>query len=231
MKLVVGLGNPGQKYKGTRHNIGFQVLTCLAQRHNAGRSKSKFNAEVVETIIQNEKTVLLSPLTYMNLSGQSVKAAVDFYKLELAELLVICDDLSLDIARLRARPGGSAGGQKGLKDIIQRLGSQEFSRLRIGIGKPPANWEAADYVLGRFSEEEQSEIANAVVRAADAVETWINEGVQATMNKFNAKPDLENNVEKPCSNTPADSPNENNTATNSNTSQNFEPSENNKTKS
>jgi len=193
MKIVVGLGNPGKKYEATRHNVGFDVLTCLAQRCDIGRPKAKFNAEVAETTIRNQKTILLSPLTFMNLSGQSVRAAVDFYKLPLADLLVICDDINLEVARLRLRPNGSAGGQNGLKDIINRLGTQEFSRLRIGVGRPPPRWDAADYVLGKFSAEEAVEIERTVNRAADAVETWVEHGIQSAMNRFNADP----NKQKP----------------------------------
>ena len=188
MKLVVGLGNPGKKYHKTRHNIGFEVLAFLAQRYDVGRPKAKFNAEVAETIISNQKTVLLSPLTYMNLSGQSVRAAVDFYKLPLTDILVICDDINLDAGRLRFRPGGSAGGQNGLKDIINRLASQDFGRMRVGVGRPPANWDVADYVLGKFSQEQAGEMEVSVARAADAVEVWIAEGIQQAMNKFNADP-------------------------------------------
>ncbi len=188
MKLVVGLGNPGKKYHETRHNIGFEVLACLAQRYDVGRPKAKFNAEVAETIINNQKTILLSPLTFMNLSGQSVGAAVDFYKLPLTDILVICDDINLDAGRLRFRPGGSAGGQNGLKDIINRLGSQDFGRLRVGVGRPPANWDVADYVLGKFSSEQAGEMEVSVARAADAVEVWIADGIQRAMNHFNADP-------------------------------------------
>jgi PTH1 family peptidyl-tRNA hydrolase len=192
MKIVVGLGNPGRKYNGTRHNVGFEVLTRLAQRYDVGRPKAKFSAEVAETIIRNQKTILLSPLTYMNLSGQSVRAAVDFYKLPLTDLLVICDDINLDVARLRFRPSGSAGGQNGLKDIIQRLGSQTFGRLRVGVGRPPPNWDAADFVLGKFSQEDQSEIDSCVARAVDAVEVWVEQGIEPAMNRFNADPKQEN---------------------------------------
>lgn len=188
MKLVVGLGNPGKKYQGTRHNVGFDVLACLAGRCAIGRPKAKFNAEVAETTIKNQKTILLSPLTFMNLSGQSVRAAVDFYKLPLTEVLVICDDINLEVARLRLRPTGSAGGQNGLKDIINRLGSQDFGRLRIGVGRPPPRWDAADFVLGKFSAEDAVEIERAVGRAADAVETWVENGIQSAMNQFNADP-------------------------------------------
>ncbi len=188
MKLVVGLGNPGKQYHATRHNIGFEVLAFLAERYDVGRPKAKFNAEVAETIINNQKTILLSPLTFMNLSGQSVRAAVDFYKLPLADILVICDDINLDAGRLRFRPSGSAGGQNGLKDIINRLGSREFGRLRVGVGRPPPQWDVADYVLGKFSQEQAGEMELSVARATKAVEVWVAEGIQPAMNQFNADP-------------------------------------------
>jgi PTH1 family peptidyl-tRNA hydrolase len=188
MKLIVGLGNPGVKYEGTRHNVGFEVLANLARRYDVGRPKSKFKAEIAETRIGNQKTVLLSPLTYMNLSGQSVRAAVDFYKCEAEDLLVICDDLNLDVARLRIRTSGSAGGQNGLKDIIQRLGHQDFCRLRLGVGKVPPGWDAADFVLGKFSPDDAADMAAGVARAADAVETWIKDGPMEAMNRFNGNP-------------------------------------------
>ena len=145
MKIVVGLGNPGREYDGTRHNVGFEVLALIAQRFDVGRPKAKFKAEVAEVSIKNQKTILLSPLTYMNLSGQSVRAALDFYKLPLSDVLVICDDINLEVAKLRFRPSGSAGGQNGLKNIIQQLGSQDFGRLRVGVGKTPPNWNASDF--------------------------------------------------------------------------------------
>ena len=125
----------------------------------------------------------------MNLSGQSVRAAVDFYKLPLTDLLVICDDLNLDVARLRIKPGGSAGGQNGLKDIIQRLGTQDFSRLRVGVGRPPPGWDTANFVLGKFSDEDQPTIEKGIQRAADAVEVWVKQGTQHAMNQFNADPE------------------------------------------
>ncbi len=192
MKLIVGLGNPGAKYRGTRHNVGFDVLSVLARRYDVGRPKGKFNAEVAETRIGNEKAVLVSPLTFMNLSGQSVRAAIDFYKCDAGDLLVICDDLNLELARLRIRKNGSAGGQNGLKDIINRLGHQDFCRLRIGIGKVPAGWDAADFVLGKFSEHDLAAIEQGIQRASDAVETWITEGPLVAMNRFNGSPQKKN---------------------------------------
>ncbi|MDE0938226.1 MAG: aminoacyl-tRNA hydrolase [Mariniblastus sp.] len=188
MKIVVGLGNPGREYDGTRHNVGFEVLALIAQRFDVGRPKAKFKAEVAEVSIKNQKTILLSPLTYMNLSGQSVRAALDFYKLPLSDVLVICDDINLEVAKLRFRPSGSAGGQNGLKNIIQQLGSQDFGRLRVGVGKTPPNWNASDFVLGKFGADERSEMDLGISRAANAVEAWIEHGIEAAMNQFNANP-------------------------------------------
>ena len=185
MKLVVGLGNPGRKYRGTRHNVGFAVLGELARRFGAGAVKSKFNGEFVEVRVGPEQIVLLSPLTFMNRSGASVQAAKAFYKLEGADLLVVCDDLNLPLGKLRLRIGGSSGGQKGLDDIVRQMGSEDFPRLRIGIGSPPENWDWADYVLSKFSKEEIPHIENAVSRAADAVTVWVSEGVESGMNQFN----------------------------------------------
>jgi PTH1 family peptidyl-tRNA hydrolase len=189
VKLIVGLGNPGKKYEGTRHNVGFEVISELARRYDVGRPKAKFNAEIAETTIKNEKTVLMCPLTYMNLSGQSVRAAYDFYKLSLDEILIVCDDVNLPLARLRLRPSGSAGGQNGLTDIIERLGSQQFSRLRIGIDRPPPGWEVSNYVLGRFSTEDRVAIEPAVKWAGDAIECWIGEGIGKAMSRFNPDPE------------------------------------------
>lgn len=186
MKLVVGLGNPGKDYQGTRHNIGFEVVAELASRFRAGRPKSKFKAEVVEVEIGNQKVVLVCPLTYMNLSGHSVRMAVDFYKLACSDLIMICDDLSLDVGRLRIRAAGSAGGQKGLANTIEQLGTDSFPRLRIGIGQPPGSMSAADFVLRTFGKSEKIDVDVAVKRAADAVELWIVEGIAAAMNRFNA---------------------------------------------
>jgi peptidyl-tRNA hydrolase, PTH1 family len=186
MKLVVGLGNPGRKYQGTRHNVGFAVLDELARLHATSFAKTNFQGEVVEANLGGEKGLLLWPHTFMNLSGSSVLAARDFYKVNQEELLVVCDDFHLPLAKLRLRPQGSAGGQKGLADIIRRLGSEQFPRLRIGVGELPNGWDAADFVLSKFKKEETDEIAVAVGRAADAVVKWAREGVAATMNQINA---------------------------------------------
>jgi PTH1 family peptidyl-tRNA hydrolase len=184
MKLVVGLGNPGRKYEGTRHNVGFRVAAELAARHAAGKPKRAFQGEIVEGAIDAQKLLLLCPHTLMNLSGASVLAARDFYKIPHEDLLIVSDDLNLPLGKLRFRQSGSSGGQRGLEDIIRRLG-EDVPRLRIGIGSPGDGRDAADFVLGRFSKSETPEIEVAIVRAADAVEVWVREGIAAAMNRYN----------------------------------------------
>jgi PTH1 family peptidyl-tRNA hydrolase len=186
MKLLIGLGNPGKRYAATRHNVGFQVIDELAGRFSVGKARSKFESEVTEATWGGVQTLLLKPQTYMNRSGTSVLAARDFYKLDLKDLLIICDDFNLPLAKLRIRLKGSSGGQKGLQDIIRCLGTDEVPRLRIGIGPPPPNWDVADYVLSRFSEDEQPPVTDAVRRAADATRLWSVSGIEVCMNQFNA---------------------------------------------
>ena len=188
MKIVVGLGNPGREYQRTRHNVGFAVIEELARRHANTSHQRRFHAEVVDIFLDGQKVLLIAPLTYMNLSGRSVGAAVDFYKLPLEDLLIVCDDLNLEPGRLRMRSEGSAGGQNGLKDIFRRLSTEAIPRLRVGIGRPPGRVTATDYVLGRLSKDEEEEFAVVVAQAADGVEQWILEGITATMNTVNAKP-------------------------------------------
>jgi len=186
MKLVVGLGNPGTQYAGTRHNVGFEVLRALAAKHGVSSPRARFQGETVEANIGGEKVLLLTPLTYMNLSGGSVLAARDFYKIELDDLLIICDDFALPLAKLRFRAKGSSGGQKGLEDVIRRLGTDEFPRLRIGIGSPPPGRDVTGYVLGKFTKEEQPEIDSALTRAVEAAAIWTKTGTQQCMNQYNA---------------------------------------------
>lgn len=185
MKLVVGLGNPGRKYRQTRHNVGYEVLAKLAGMFTVSAPKARFHGETVEADLDGEKLLLLSPTTFMNLSGSSVREAVDFYKLPLENLIVICDDLNLPLGKLRFRPKGSAGGQKGLQDIIRKLGTEEFARLRIGIGAAPESWDWADYVLSKFKAGEFPAVELAVAEAADAVVVWAREGVDFCMNTHN----------------------------------------------
>jgi PTH1 family peptidyl-tRNA hydrolase len=186
MRLVVGLGNPGQQYRGTRHNIGFDVLTRLRELLGGERPKSKFDAELLEVRLGSEKIALLWPLTYMNLSGRSVRAAVDFFGLPLPNLLVVCDDFSLPWGRLRVRESGSSGGQKGLQNICQVLGSESVPRLRVGIGSPPEGWDPADYVLGKFAAAEQAEMGQVMDQAAKTVLCWAESGIREAMNRFNS---------------------------------------------
>ena len=185
MKLVVGLGNPGRRYEGTRHNVGYLVLAELARRHGVPPPKMRFRGEVVEAELGGQKALLLSPITFMNLSGTSVQEAVSFYKLQNEDLLVLCDDLNLAVGKLRVRSRGSSGGQKGLENIIARLGTEEFSRLRVGIGAAPVGWDWANYVLGKFSPDELPAIRQAVELAADAAVVWAREGIEVCMNQYN----------------------------------------------
>ncbi len=185
MKLVVGLGNPGARYEGTRHNIGFLVLDELGRRLHAARPRNVFSGLAAEASLGEQRVLLLQPQTYMNRSGASVLAAKDFYKLQLSEVLIVCDDFNLPLAKLRFRAKGSAGGQRGLSDIIRCLGGEEVPRLRIGIGPAPQDWDPADFVLAKFTRQQQAEVAEIVVRAAEAVEDWIGREMDFCMNKYN----------------------------------------------
>jgi peptidyl-tRNA hydrolase, PTH1 family len=186
MKLVVGLGNPGRKYEGTRHNIGFRVLDELAAKLQAQkRQKQAFQADAAECQIGEEKVLLLWPQTFMNLSGGSVQPARDFYKLTNPDLLVICYDFNLPLGKLRIRKTGSSGGQKGLEDIIRRLGSNDITRLRIGIGTPPDHFENTDFVLGKFAKAEAAIVDEAVAKSVDAARVWVLEGADRAMAKYN----------------------------------------------
>lgn len=196
MKLIVGLGNPGRKYEQTRHNVGFMVAAKVASLALADPSKVRFEGEFAEGItprqlsrgVIQEKLAILCPHTYMNASGKSVRKACDFYKLEPSEVLVICDDVDLAAGRLRVRGSGSAGGQRGLADIIRHLGTDQVSRLRLGIGRPPSGWETADYVLGKFSKQEIDTFEQATTDAAHAALDWACSGIAFAMNRYNADP-------------------------------------------
>lgn len=200
MKLIVGLGNPGRKYEQTRHNVGFVVAAKVSQMIGAGAVKAKFSGEIAEGqgVVGGglEKIVVLCPLTYMNASGKSVRKACDFYKISPVDLLVICDDLNLACGRIRLRQHGSAGGQKGLADIIRQLGTEAFPRLRIGIDRPPPNWDVSDYVLGKFSEEESVKIEPAIEKSAQATMDWVAQGIDFSMNRYNVSPKPKNKPNK-----------------------------------
>ncbi|TWT60335.1 Peptidyl-tRNA hydrolase [Rubinisphaera italica] len=186
MKIVVGLGNPGRQYMNTRHNIGFEVLAELAKRYQAGSSSLRHEAEIKEIFLEGEKILLCAPQTYMNLSGSSVASLINFHKLPPEDILIICDDLNLPSGQLRLRASGSSGGQKGLKDIAVKLKTEEFARLRFGIGRPPGRMDVSSYVLQKFSDAELTEIQISVQHAADGVETWVKEGVVKAMNQINS---------------------------------------------
>jgi PTH1 family peptidyl-tRNA hydrolase len=185
MKIVVGLGNPGSRYSGTRHNVGFEVIDTLARCPHAGSFREKFESLIAEVRRGDDTLLLVKPQTYMNLSGRAVRALLDFYKLSPQHLLVVCDDIHLPLGKLRLRPRGSHGGHNGLRDIQLHLGTEEYPRLRIGVGEPEPG-EAVDHVLGRFRASEQPIIAEAIARAAQAVECWADQGLEAAMNRFNA---------------------------------------------
>jgi PTH1 family peptidyl-tRNA hydrolase len=183
-KLVVGLGNPGTKYEGTRHNIGFELIDRLASGGRGSRFSRKFDGQVSETEIDFRRVLLLKPETFMNLSGRSVGQAARFYKLQPHEILAVCDDLNLPMGKLRFRSGGSDGGQKGLRDISAHLGTDLFPRLRIGIGEQ-GDRDASEYVLSRFRGPERVIIDDSLILASQAVAVWVTQGIEPAMNRFN----------------------------------------------
>ena len=185
MKIIVGLGNPEIKYAGTRHNMGFSVATAISDRFRIPINKKECKALTGHGFIEGEKVVLAEPQTYMNLSGEAVQALLSFYKCTAQDLIIIYDDVDLDVGRIRIRKQGSAGGHTGIKNIIAHLGTEEFDRIKVGVGKCPENWDMVDHVLGRFPKEELPLIRETVSRAADAVEEIIRAGADSAMNKFN----------------------------------------------
>jgi PTH1 family peptidyl-tRNA hydrolase len=184
LKIVVGLGNPGNRFTGTRHNLGYAVIDSLAKSPNVGRFQERFKGQVAELREEPFKVLLLKPMTFMNLSGQCVRQFVDFYQAPLTELLVVCDDINLPLGKLRIRTRGSHGGHNGLRDIQAHLGTIEYPRLRIGVDAP--GHDAVEHVLGRFRTTEQAVIDDAVSLAAQAVGVWIHQGIEACMNQYNA---------------------------------------------
>ena len=198
MKLIVGLGNPGAEYAGTRHNIGFEVIDVLARRHNIAVAKRNFKAVYGEGVVGGEKVILARPMTFMNLSGEAVSAIARFYKIETPDILIVLDDIALPVGRLRLRFKGSSGGQNGLDNIIKHLGTQDVLRARIGVGNAPPG-DMRGHVLSRFRKEELPLVEEAVQVAADAIECALKEGFDIAMNRFNisdAPPDKEISKEK-----------------------------------
>src|SRR5574341_1383791 len=184
--LIVGLGNPGRRYAKNRHNVGFQVIEHLAARHGLKASRRQNNALLSTGTIAGRSAILARPQLYMNRSGGPVAALVKFYKVAAENLLVVFDDLDLPTGTLRLRPSGGSGGQNGMKDIIARLGHENFPRLRVGIGRPPGRMDAVNYVLQSFGQEERAIMAQIYDRAADAIETWLVEGITLAMSRHNA---------------------------------------------
>ncbi len=185
MKLIVGLGNPGSRYFQTRHNVGFDLLNAFADRHFFPPANSKFDGLLTDQIVSSEKVALLAPQTYMNASGRSVRQCVDFYRVEPENVLVLLDDMNLDLGRLRLRGKGSAGGQKGLADIIRHLGTDEIPRLRFGIGRPPGRMDASSFVLQKFTDDERQEVDVSLQDALAGLDLWVSQGLEAAMNEIN----------------------------------------------
>ena len=188
MFIIVGLGNPTAEYVGTRHNVGFDVIDQIADKYNISVTERKHRAFCGKGIIGGQKVILVKPQTYMNLSGESVRSVLDFYKVDVeTELLVIFDDISLDVGQLRIRKKGSAGGHNGIKNIIQHLGTNVFHRIKVGVGEKPKDYDLADYVLGHFSKGEREQMEEGYKKAVNAVELMLQGEVDAAMNEFNKK--------------------------------------------
>lgn len=188
MYIIVGLGNPGKEYQNTRHNIGFDVIDKLAEEEGVSVLEKKHKAIIGKGYVGGQKCVLAKPQTFMNLSGESVRELIDYYKVdESSELIVISDDISLDVGQIRVRKKGSAGGHNGLKNIISHLGHGDFMRVKMGVGEKPKGWDLADYVLGRFSGPERKMMDEAALQAVEAIRMMVAGEVDAAMNQYNTK--------------------------------------------
>ena len=185
MKIIAGLGNPGSEYDKTRHNVGFDTIDVLAGKHGINVTSFERHSLVGKGMISGEKVILMKPQTFMNLSGVAVSAMAGYYECDLEDIIIISDDTALESGRIRVRAKGSAGGHNGLKSIINELGSDEFTRVRIGVDAKPPEWDMADWVLSRFPTEERPKVDEAVIKAGEAVECVIAEGVEKAMNVFN----------------------------------------------
>lgn len=188
MYIIVGLGNPTSQYEGTRHNVGFDVIDVIAEKYNISMDIRKHKAFCGKGIIAGQKVILAKPQTYMNLSGESVRSLVDYFKVdEEQELIVIYDDISLDVGQLRIRKKGSAGGHNGIKNIIAHLGHSVFPRIKVGVGEKPKQYDLADYVLGHFSKEEREVVEEGYCKAVNAIELMVNGEIETAMNDYNKK--------------------------------------------
>ena len=188
MFIIAGLGNPTREYEGTRHNVGFDVIDRLAARYNIDVDVKKHRALIGKGMIAGQKVILAKPQTYMNLSGESIRSILDYYKVDPeTELIVIYDDISLDVGKLRIRAKGSAGGHNGIKNIIAMTGTQNFMRIKVGVGEKPKGWDLADYVLGHFSTEDRAKVEEAIGHAMDAAVLMMQGEVDKAMNDYNSK--------------------------------------------
>jgi PTH1 family peptidyl-tRNA hydrolase len=185
--VIAGLGNPGSKYSGTRHNVGFDVIDRLAEKNNIKVNRLRFKALTGEGLIGNEKVLLVKPSTYMNNSGESLREVMDFYKLEPEKLLVVVDDIDIDFATIKLKKKGSAGSHNGLKSIIYLIQKDNFPRLKVGIGKKPPYYDLADFVLSKFSSDERKLMDRAIEKASEAAEEFVRSGVDKAMNEFNIR--------------------------------------------
>lgn len=188
MYIIAGLGNPGKEYVNTRHNVGFEVIDALADKYNINVLELKHKAMIGKGYIEGQKVILVKPLTFMNISGESIRPIMDYYKADIeTELIVISDDVSLPPGQLRVRKKGSAGGHNGLKNIIKHLGNENFQRVRMGVGEKPRNYDLADWVLGHFNQEEKKAVDESVEKAIKAIEIMVTDGADAAMNAYNHK--------------------------------------------
>lgn len=195
MHIIIGLGNPTDKYQATRHNIGWDAITRIADDYRIPMNMKKHKAICGAGYIEGEKVILAQPLTFINLSGVSVRELVDFYKVSPEEIIVIYDDISLEVGQLRIRKKGSAGGHNGMKSIISHLGTEEFPRIKVGVGDKPKDWDLADYVLSRFKPEEQPTVRDALKDTSDACRMIILSGIEAAMNQYNKKKEVNKSKE------------------------------------
>lgn len=193
MRIIIGLGNPEPEYSRTRHNMGFDVINQLAKKNNIELSRTKYNAIYGTGIINGEKVILIKPLTFMNNSGDSVVEFVKFYKEDMKNILVIYDDMDTEIGTIRVRAKGGAGSHNGIKSVVSKLNSEDFPRIRVGIGRPKTEYDRIDYVIGQIPDEEYLELQKGEKIAVEATEYWIENGIDNTMNKYNIKPNQEGN--------------------------------------
>lgn len=202
--LIVGLGNPGARYENTRHNVGYKTVERLAQANGLSFDKTEHKALTANGLIGDKRVILAKPLTFMNLSGESVQPLLHFYKIPVENLLIACDDLDIAFGVLRIRKTGSSGGQNGMKSIIERVGTQNINRIRIGIGRPPGKMNPADYVLSTFKGDDVISALELIDRAAKAAETWLKSGIDAAMNTYNGAGDAPKPKPEKTAPTPAD---------------------------